>query len=227
MEKLEDKVTLSHTCYVSVNASKIKLTKLWEKYRTAQARGKKRQSNACESSIKYKAKLGFLFNLLKRILSSNYVKKIENFCRTIEPISIEPSASETDLLVCFKSKKERHEQEKNAEKEKETLTMLSLDDGGNASSNDDDYKNFCELPSKQPKIFEHIFLYVPRNIAFTSQVVIAADRQEITSNSLNDNIAPIIRESQRHIEDFVLSKTSTLRENVERFDTVKKNFWLM
>ena len=72
-------------------------------------------------------------------------------------------------------------------------------------------ENFCEPPAKQTKNPDHILLYVPRNIASTSQVVMATDQRKISSNALNDIIASIIIESRGRSEDFVHSETSTLK----------------
>ena len=58
---------------------------------------------------------------------------------------------------------------------------------------------------------DFVKLYVPKRIATTSQVVSAADRHRISSNALNDVLAAIIRESNGDVNEFVLSKASTLR----------------
>ena len=134
-------------------------------------------------------------------------------------------------MVRFERRKSHHKHDhprnKKAQKEKETLALVSLANDGNASNDDDNNKNFCEPASEKPKNSEHILLHFRRNVAFTSQVVMATDRPKITSNTLNDIITSIIQESQERIKDFALSKTNTLQEDVEKFDTVKKKFGLM
>ena len=89
-------------------------------------------------------------------------------------------------------------------------------------------EDFCEPPFKQRNNPDRILLHVPRNIASTSQVVMTAHRHKISSNVLNDIIASIIRESQRCIENFVLSQMSTLRGRKKlrflKFESVKENF---
>ena len=56
----------------------------------------------------------------------------------------------------------------------------------------------------------------------------AADQHKISSNAFNDIVASIIRESQGHVKDFVLSKTSTWRERrklySKKFNTIKEKF---
>ena len=75
--------------------------------------------------------------------------------------------------------------------------------------NNNDDENFCEPPRKKTKNSEHILLYVPQNIASTSQVVMAADWHKISSNVLNNIIASIIKESQGYV-DFMLGKINIL-----------------
>ena len=107
--------------------------------------------------------------------------------------------------------------------------MVAEESDGSFHDNEID-ENFCEPPSKKRKSSEQILLRVPRNIASTSQIVMAADRHKISGNTLNDLLAAIIRESQGCVEDFVLSQMSTLRGRKkfrsEKFESVKENFWL-
>ena len=58
---------------------------------------------------------------------------------------------------------------------------------------------------------DFVKLYVPKRIATTSQVVSAADRHRIQSNALSGVLAAIISESNGDVNEFVLSKVSTLR----------------
>ena len=108
------------------------------------------------------------------------------------------------------------------------MAMLSLDEKSKRSVYDDTNDDFCQPFSNNVKI--HILVYVQRNIPSTSQVVMAADRNKISSNTLNDIIASIIRESQGCEEDFVFSKMST-SEDVKNFvqrnlSPLTKTFWL-
>ena len=69
---------------------------------------------------------------------------------------------------------------------------------------------------------------VPKRIATASQVVAAADRHRISNNALNDILVAFIRESDGDVNDFVLSKASTLRGRKEvrelEFNEIEKNF---
>jgi len=56
----------------------------------------------------------------------------------------------------------------------------------------------------------NIFYCMCHEILHPTQVIMAAYRHKISSNTLNDIIAWIIRESQGCVVDFVLSQTSTL-----------------
>ena len=71
-------------------------------------------------------------------------------------------------------------------------------------------------------------LDVPKGIAAVSQIVAAADRHRISSNALNYILAAVIRESDGDVNDFILSKASTLRGRKEvhelQFNKIKKNF---
>ena len=75
---------------------------------------------------------------------------------------------------------------------------------------------------------DFVKLYDPKRIATTCQVVSAADRHRISSNALNDVLAAIIRESNGDVNEFVLSKASTLRGRKQarhsEFENIKKNF---
>ena len=55
-----------------------------------------------------------------------------------------------------------------------------------------------------------------------------ADRHKTSNNALNDIVASIIRESQGCVEDFLLSKMSTLKGRKklrsEKFESTKENF---
>ena len=75
---------------------------------------------------------------------------------------------------------------------------------------------------------DFVRLNVPKRIAAASQVVAAADRHRISSNALNDILAAFIRESDGDVNDFILSKASTLRGRKEvrelEFNKIKQNF---
>ena len=75
---------------------------------------------------------------------------------------------------------------------------------------------------------DFVGLNVPKRIAAASQVVAAADRHRISSNALNDILAAFIRESDGDVNDFILSKASTLRGRKEvrelEFNKIKQNF---
>ena len=75
---------------------------------------------------------------------------------------------------------------------------------------------------------DFVKLYVPKRIATTSQVVSAADMHRISSNALNDVLAAIIRESNGDLNEFVLSKASTLRGRKQarhsEFGNIKESF---
>ena len=75
---------------------------------------------------------------------------------------------------------------------------------------------------------DFVRLNVPKRIAAAFQVVAAADRHRISSNALNDSLAAFIRESDGDVNDFILSKASTLRVRKEvrklEFNKIKQNF---
>ena len=94
---------------------------------------------------------------------------------------------------------------------KKTFAMVSLDGESVGSVYDDTDENFCQPFSKQRRNSDHVLFHVSRNIASTSQLVMAADSHKILNNTLNDIIASIITKRQGCVEDFALSKLSTLR----------------
>ena len=127
--------------------------------------------------------------------------------------------TDTKLLARLERKRlpqNKKKRKEKAQKEKETLAMVPVPVADDYDRDQSVYEeideNFCEPPAKQSKNSDHILLYVPQNIASISQVVMAADQNKISRNALNDIAASIIRESQGRLEDFVLSKTSTLKD---------------
>ena len=90
---------------------------------------------------------------------------------------------DTKLLARLERKRLLQENEKKrqvkAQEGKETLAMVPMsvvdDYDCDQSVYEEIDEHFCEPPAKQTKNPDHILLYVPRNIASTSQVVMAAD----------------------------------------------------
>lgn len=91
-------------------------------------------------------------------------------------------------------------------------------------STDEDIPNTSRSELKS----DSVPLNVPRRIIFSPSVILAADRHKISSNALNDIVAALIRESNGNVDDFVLSKTSTLRarkkQRSEQFQLIKAKF---
>ena len=68
----------------------------------------------------------------------------------------------------------------------------------------------------------------PRKIAFTPQVVAAADRHKHSSNALNNIVRSVIKDSGDDVNDFVRSISTTLRTRKtahnQQFQNIKSHF---
>ena len=115
---------------------------------------KKRQSNVCQSSPKYKAKQGSLVDIAKLDFEFNLSEEDQTFLQD-EGTSRHLSFGITQLLARLERnmicQKIEHRRNKKAQKAKETLTMVSLVDDDNAPNDNGDEENFCERPSKKPQ----------------------------------------------------------------------------
>ena len=136
--------------------------------------------------------------------------------------------------LCRKKSREAAKLQRATRSSKETHIMKEIVtgplEGISSSSETDSTESELQLQSiiattSQP---DFVRLNVPKRIVTASQVVAAADRYQISSNALNDIFTAVIRESDSNVNDFIISKASTLKDRKEvrelKFNRIKKNF---
>ena len=99
---------------------------------------------------------------------------------------------------------------------------------GTSGTDDADIISLTETATTSVAKMKYITLNVPRQISALPQVVEAADRHKLSSNAVNDVLAALIRDCGGDVDDFVLSKSTTLRmrRNVRlsQFESVRRSF---
>ena len=196
-QKVAEGSTPGYTCYLSVNSIKTRIDTFWEEYRTTQAWGKRSSEEQSKAFKNFKEKLESLFDIAKPDIE---FRLCEDDWKFAQDQRMERKSTfgnrDTKLLAHLERKKIREENHKRrqdqAKEEKEMLTMVLGGKESNGSVEEQAGEDFCELSSKQRKNPDRILLHVPRNIASTPQVVMTADRHNISSNALNGIIASII-----------------------------------
>ena len=119
--------------------------------------------------------------------------------------------------ILRKRSREDAEQQRASRSSKEMNIMKEIVTGPlediSSSSETDSTESELQLHSIIATTSQQDFvrLNVPKRFAAASQVVAAADRDRISSNALNDILAVFNRESDGDVNDFILSKASTLR----------------
>ena len=143
-----------------------------------------------------------------------------------------------DLASIQKSKRKRsaeeaeiHRKEKCLKEVTETSSQLaftSSEEGTSSTSGSDDSDIITLTESATTSKRKYVTLNVPRHVTSLPQVVEAADRHKLSNNAVNDILAALIRDCGCDLNDFVLSKSTTLRMRQvalsSRFDDVKRYF---
>lgn len=120
--------------------------------------------------------------------------------------------------------KRRH---KSAKEMAATSSMVAFSSSEESMSGTDLADNFV-VEENAPSRSKFVSLNIPRQITGLPHVIQAADRHKVSSNALNDILASLIRDCGGDINDFVVSKATTLRKRrisrSNQFETIKQTF---
>jgi len=222
-KKVADGATPGYNCFQSMNTVKKKLNKLLGQYRLAIKTGKNPSGKAeVQHKENFQTIQDVLFDISKSDIKEKLSKDDYEFIvdqQSNRKFTFGRIDKNLQRRLLRKRSREAAELQRESRSSKELLLMKEIVSGSleeiSSSESDSNQSEISDVQFQSQLATtskpDFVKLYVPKRIATASQVVAAADRHRISSNALNDVLAAVIRESDGDVNDFILSKASTLR----------------